>query len=148
MATVLKTRDERLPRWPTGDEIRAERRNRIRLGSLEATDDVTYYIHRYNRILAGVSPKYLTPLDFQVGCYFEWCLADLKACEECGGVCRTFQGCNQYMDFDRKAYDIAVRRYEKEGGTLPKPRFVVRACPGAKERVRELAEFYKAVTYR
>jgi hypothetical protein len=146
MATVLKPLDEHLPRFPTSDEIRETRNAGVRLGSPDDTDDVAYYIHRYNRILAGISPALLTVKDFTFACDFEWTLADLKACERCDGECRSFRGHNRYMDFDRRAYDIAVQHYEKDGGKLPKPRFAMQVCLGATERMRQLAALYKQVT--
>ena len=148
MATVLKPQDEHLPRFPSSDEIRESRNNRVRLGGPDATDDTVYYIHRYNRILAGVSPTLLTTDEFLFGYKFEWTLADLKACEACDGQCRTFQGRHQYMDFDRGGYEAALKRYNEQGGRPPKPRFVVRNCADAKQRMRQLAEFYRGVTYR
>jgi hypothetical protein len=169
VVVAFKTADKHLPRFPTVKELADTRDPRVRIGSpnFQVTEKVPvpygtvepvpveYYINRYNEVLAGGVVTYLTVDDFLIGFCFELVLADLYACRNCDNNtasfhnCRTTRGNGFYYEFDRARYKTMCEARTKDAeAPRPLPRFVMRQCPGQKERVEALKAFYRGVTYR
>lgn len=140
------------PHFPDHDELRNGAPNRIRLGCTVQGENL---IRRYFRVFADLRELDFSSWDFEVNSYFEWALADLKACEECDVTrieppktakdsqgrefmvynirdCRTFCGKGMFLDLDRAATRQTGR-----------PKFAVRNCQGPDWRKEQLARLYE-----
>ena len=113
-----------------------------------------YYQRRYSELLAGLPIRHFSLKDFLCGYSFEIALADLRACLQCDnytdslGACRTSWGNGGFLDFDREKYDRDCRDYmDGLNAKIPTPRFRICRCPGQKQRVAALANFYRRVMY-